>query len=302
VTDSAGNQYVLLTRFTASDGTEMSVWTTPVTVGGGTRPTITVTASGPANLGAAALEYFGVSSAADATVVDQMAHATGTTSGAATVASGATPATTGANELALGLYADSGFGDALTGDAAYAQRVNVSPTTTDMELLAEDRTVGAGTAANSTVSSSAKTTWLMATIVLKGAPAGGAAPATATAPTAGPAATAAPAGPTPLLKRSTTRNSARKRPHTRPAHRARSTHSRAGGCSQIAARLWPGSCARFDRNAVKAAASVPAWTTSQLLLFCRLMLQATGAGQPGTARSLHSATINTFLSDLTPRL
>ena len=71
------------------------------------------------------------------------AHATGTTSGAATVSSGATPATTGGGELALGFYADSGFGDTLTPGTGFTARVNVSPTS-DMELLVEDQAVGAG--------------------------------------------------------------------------------------------------------------------------------------------------------------
>jgi hypothetical protein len=34
VTDSAGNTYTEVLHFTASDGTEMSVWTAPITVGG----------------------------------------------------------------------------------------------------------------------------------------------------------------------------------------------------------------------------------------------------------------------------
>ena len=41
VTDAAGNTYTELTHFTAPDGTEMSVWTAPVTAGGGTKPAIT---------------------------------------------------------------------------------------------------------------------------------------------------------------------------------------------------------------------------------------------------------------------
>ncbi len=41
--------------------------------------------------------------------------------------SGATAATTAANELALGFDLDSGFGDALTAGAGSTQRGNVSP-------------------------------------------------------------------------------------------------------------------------------------------------------------------------------
>src|ERR1700683_250696 len=45
VTDSAGNSYVELLHFTASDKTEMSIWAAPISAGGGTKPTITVNPS-----------------------------------------------------------------------------------------------------------------------------------------------------------------------------------------------------------------------------------------------------------------
>jgi hypothetical protein len=166
VVDSAGNHYVELLHFKASDATEMSVWTAPITAGGGTRPTITVQASSAADIGVAALEYSGLSTVSDATVVDQMAHASGTTGGAASVASGATAATTAANELALGLYVDSGFGDALAAGSGYTGRVNVSPTS-DTEFVAEDQVVSAAATPNAKVSTGGGTIWLMATIVFK---------------------------------------------------------------------------------------------------------------------------------------
>jgi Domain of unknown function (DUF1929)/Fibronectin type III domain/Glyoxal oxidase N-terminus len=166
VTDSAGNTYTELTHFTASDNTEMSVWTAPVTAGGGTKPTITVKPTSTADIGAAALEYAGLSTAAGTAVLDVQAHASGTTSAAATVTSGPTPATTGSNELVLGFYADSGFGDTLTPGTGYTSHVNLAPTT-DMELLAEDQTTGQGTTPAATTSTGTFTTWLMATLVLK---------------------------------------------------------------------------------------------------------------------------------------
>jgi hypothetical protein len=164
VTDSAGDTYVELLHFQASDKTEMSVWSAPVTAGGGTRPTITVKPSAAADVGAAALEYTGLSTVADATVVDQMVHTSGTTNAAASVSSGATPATTTAGELALGFYADSGFGDTLTYGSGFTGRVNVS-NTGDMELLAEDQPVALGAKPAAAAGTGAKTIWLMATIV-----------------------------------------------------------------------------------------------------------------------------------------
>jgi len=101
------------------------------------RPAITAKVSSAADIGVVALEYSGLSTVADATVVDQSAHATGTTGSAQAVSSGSTPATTLANELAIGLYADSGFGDTLTAGPGYTGRANISPTG-DVELLAEE--------------------------------------------------------------------------------------------------------------------------------------------------------------------
>ncbi|MGH9206337.1 MAG: fibronectin type III domain-containing protein, partial [Acidimicrobiales bacterium] len=122
VTDSAGNTYVELTHFTASDGTEMSIWSAPITKGGGTKPTITVRPTSSADVGLTSLEYSGLSSVADASVVDQKANATGMTTSARSISSGATGATTANNELAIGFYADSGFGDTLTPDPGYTSR------------------------------------------------------------------------------------------------------------------------------------------------------------------------------------
>jgi hypothetical protein len=166
VTDSAGNKYVELLHFKASEKTEMSVWTAPITAGGGTRPTITVKPTAKADLGIGALEYSGLSTATDATAVDVMAHASGTTSGSATVASGATSPTATVNELAVGLYVDSGFGDTLTAGSGWTPRLNVSPTN-DIEFLGEDQIEAAGATPNATTGTGSKTTWLMSTVVFK---------------------------------------------------------------------------------------------------------------------------------------
>jgi hypothetical protein len=167
VTDSAGNTYTKLTAIKANEDTELTVWSAPITAGGGTRPTITVRATGTADIGASVLEYSGLSTAAGAAVVDQLKTATGNTTVAANVSSGATAASTAAGELAIGFYADSGFSNALTGDSTYTVRTNVSPTG-DMELLAQDRVLtSSGTTANPVTRTGANTPWLAATIVFK---------------------------------------------------------------------------------------------------------------------------------------
>jgi hypothetical protein len=167
VTDSAGDTFTELLHFKAADNTEESVWSAPITAASVTPPTITVTPTSQADIGAAVLEYSGLSTVSDATVVDQSAHAVGKTgSGTPSVASGATPATTAGNELAIGFYADSGFGDALKPASGFTQRVNISQVG-DMELLAEDQVVGSGATPGASVTTGASTYWLMSTLVLK---------------------------------------------------------------------------------------------------------------------------------------
>ena len=72
VTDSAGNTYTEVSHFAASDGTEQSIWTAPVTAGGGTRPVVKATTGATADLGVSVLEYSGLSAAAGAAAVDQV--------------------------------------------------------------------------------------------------------------------------------------------------------------------------------------------------------------------------------------
>ncbi|WP_096301203.1 fibronectin type III domain-containing protein [Jatrophihabitans sp. GAS493] len=167
VTDSAGNVYTELTHKVASDGTEMSVWSAPVTAGG-VRPSITATVGSTADIGITALEYSGLSTAAGSGSLDTSAQATGTTSGAASVSSGATAAASSSGELAVGFYADSGFGSTLVAGSGWTQRANVSPNNS-MQLLAQDQSVAAGATANSTSTTGANTIWLAATLVFKSA-------------------------------------------------------------------------------------------------------------------------------------
>jgi len=120
-------------------------------------------------VGAIASEYSGLSTAAGTAAVDQIASTSGTTKTAATVASGATAATSGSNELAVGMYVDSGFGDSLASGSGFTQRANVSPAS-NLELLSEDQALpSAGATANATVGTGASTVWLMATVVFDAA-------------------------------------------------------------------------------------------------------------------------------------
>jgi hypothetical protein len=122
--------------------------------------------SAKADLGLAVIEYSGLSTASGAAAVDQMATATGTTTTARAVSSGATAATTAPNELSVGFYSDSGFGDTLTAGPGYTGRVNVAPDG-DMEMFIEDAVVGQGATPQPSVTTGASTIWEMATVVFK---------------------------------------------------------------------------------------------------------------------------------------
>jgi hypothetical protein len=169
VTDSSGDHFTELFSGRAADGTEMSVWTAPVTARTGARPTITVSPTWKADVGAVVLEYAGLSSAPGVESVDQIIGRGGVTRARGTVSSGAAGATSAGNELAVGLYADSGFGDTVRAGVGYKTRFGLSRTRTMMEQLVEDRVVGAGQRPAATVHTGAKTPWLMATIVFRGA-------------------------------------------------------------------------------------------------------------------------------------
>ncbi|MGO9956538.1 MAG: galactose oxidase-like domain-containing protein, partial [Solirubrobacteraceae bacterium] len=165
VTDSVGDRYTELLSRIASDGTQLSVWTAPVDHGASTPARITVSPTSTADIGAVAVEYSGLSTAPGLRAVDQMAVASGTTHRAAVIGSGETLATTARDELAVGLYADSGFGDVVDAGRGYRQRANISRTRTMMEQLVEDRIVSTTSKPEATVRTGPSTPWLMATVV-----------------------------------------------------------------------------------------------------------------------------------------
>ena len=167
VTDTLGDTFVEVTHFTASDNTELSIWTAPIG-NGGSAPTITATPTSAADMAIIAVEYSGLSTVPDITAVDQVSHSVGATTSAATVQAVATAPTTAPNELAVGFYADSGFGDSLIGGSGYTVRANESPAS-DMEMLAEDQPVTTGATPSASVHTGANTIWLMATVVFASA-------------------------------------------------------------------------------------------------------------------------------------
>jgi hypothetical protein len=164
--------------------------------------------------------------------------------------SGATPATTAGNELAIGFYADSGFGDSLTPGSGFAARVNVSKTS-DIELLSEDQLLpAAGATPNASTGTGANTPWLMATVVLKslgGGTSGSAAMSFAQTQTS---ATTDSGGSVAsvLLAHDVLRRAAERGACTK--HRRAARHSSACASVRRAAKITAGARARFIFDAL----------------------------------------------------
>ena len=145
----------------------MSVWSAPITAGGGTKPTVTVkprvtptwpcprrSTPGSRRCPTRRCRQVGA----------ELGHDRGT---GASVSSGATAATTSGNELVIGAYVDSGFGDNLTGASGYNVRSSIS-NVGDMEILTEDQiSPTAGATPNASVGTGANTVWDMTTFTLK---------------------------------------------------------------------------------------------------------------------------------------
>ena len=228
VTDSAGNSYVELLHFTASDKTEMSIWAAPISAGGGTKPTITVK---PSSQGRRRRRGARILGRGERPGSDRRSTAPPSTQARprrpATVSSGATQPTTGADDLAIGFYLDSGFGDKLAGGSGYTTRANVSPEE-NIELLAQDAVVPAGSTPNPTFGTGAATTGSP-----RPSPCKGANPGPSPRPARRPKSTPPPATPAPT--------SAGGRP---PTATARSPATRSPPTSARSHRRRPRSTAR----------------------------------------------------------
>lgn len=170
VTDAAGNTYTKVTSFRASDNTEMSIWTAPITAGAGTRPVVTARSSASATMAITVTEYAGLSTAAGTGSVDVFKTATGSAVGSGTAQSGATGGTTGVGEVAIGFYLDGGPSRSVSTPSGYTSRVSGVNNST-MEYLIADQTIWpTGTTANAQFSISQFLTtmpWLAATVVFK---------------------------------------------------------------------------------------------------------------------------------------
>ncbi len=148
VTDSAGNTYVKDSpACVLSDGTDISIWSAPITLGGGTKPTVTIHSSLAAFVWGMFVHEYVVSNAAsaylDGTAVNNTsAVVSPATSGASSPAPGAT------GELAFGFYGDTNSQTSITPSAGWTLRGTAILGAGLGEGCCEDQTTVAGTGSN----------------------------------------------------------------------------------------------------------------------------------------------------------
>ena len=168
VTDAAGNTYTKATSSKASEDTELSVWSAPITAGGGTRPAITDHRDRQRrHRRRRARVRRSVDGASGAAAIDAFKTATGTSVGTGFVTSGPdgrrSRATTGWRWASTSTPASGARWPRIR---RYTERVNVSPTS-DMEFVVEDALPLRGDTPAARVSTGGGTPWPMATVVFK---------------------------------------------------------------------------------------------------------------------------------------
>lgn len=164
VTDSLGNTYTLDRPETNSGAVDFwSVWSAPVTVAGTPVITAHFTAMTTGNAIVSGAAFSGLSTASGATAIDMSVTGTGT---AAAATSGATSATTAANELVIGAYADNGISGGLTVGAGYTLATTHN-TDANVQTLLEYKDSGATAAQTATVTTFTGGAWVVFCVVYK---------------------------------------------------------------------------------------------------------------------------------------
>ena len=97
--------------------------------------------------------------------MDQTAGAGGVA--ASNPASGSTPATTGSNELAVGVFGDGGSDVLITAGAGWSQRFNNSPNNQGTVALEDQVVANLGATPNSQWTNAAPNSWAVAEVVFK---------------------------------------------------------------------------------------------------------------------------------------
>lgn len=150
VTDSAGNQYAKDKDAVESDNTHISIWSAPITAGGGTKPTVTAHASATTNEWAMWVhEYSGLLGGTAGYLDGTNSHVVSASTSPFT-SSASTPAPGAANEIAFGFYGDGGNNITTIGvSAGWTQRgTSIQATSTTAEGACEDQVTVAGTGSN----------------------------------------------------------------------------------------------------------------------------------------------------------
>ena len=151
VTDSAGNTYVKEKSVVIDTTGEASIWSAPITVGDGTKPTVTAHFDQSTNEVALFVnEYSGLSSGSTGYTNGSAAASTVLSGGAQTITSGATsPVPAASNELAFTYFGDGGDNEAsITPTAGWTQRGTSILGSNNAEGACADQNTVAGTGSN----------------------------------------------------------------------------------------------------------------------------------------------------------
>lgn len=174
VTDTPGNIYLKdSATLVLSDGTDISIWSAPITVGAGTKPTVTAHASASSAEWSMYVHEYAVSNALT-NYTDGIAS-TAYTSNPSPVLSGASsPAPQSSGELALGYYGDGGDAfSSITPSAGWTQRGTTILSGASTEGCVAEQFTSAGVGSNASfVMSTTGTVVGACVVVYKLAPAG----------------------------------------------------------------------------------------------------------------------------------
>jgi hypothetical protein len=168
VTDTAGNTWTEdNTHLWATSIVRVSIWSAPISLGGGTKPTITVSSSTNVyGISAVVTEFSGLSAVSGATALDGTAGNDVGSGTATSCPTGTTAVTTAANELAIAAYADYGWNATMT-CAALTMDGNNSPYTEATVVMGHKDTGTSGTTQSATFTASAGVQYATAIAVYK---------------------------------------------------------------------------------------------------------------------------------------
>lgn len=168
ISDTAGNTWTEdVTHLWATSIVRISIFSTPITFGAGTKPTITVSSSTNVyGISACVTEFSGVTAVAGSSALDGSAGNDVGSGTATTCPTGTTGATTAANELVICGYGDYGWNATMTAPALTIDG-NISPYVEATVVMGHKDSGTSGTTQSGTFTASAGVQFATAVAVYK---------------------------------------------------------------------------------------------------------------------------------------